>query len=243
MSASASLECYAEQVNAVTSLNRVWHELMHFVEPLGINALAYYHKAPPGAADYSDKYFKAIGFDEELAKDHRRNHKIFGEPFTSHFNPLLEPMFWGDVSQKLNLSDSQLEQLRNFYRPDPSNGLVVPVFGPNSRNGCVVLRFKDHESLFPRDKVHRINFACNQSHIQFCRIKARDSDQSVKLTAREQEVLTWVARGKSNAVIADIVGISQHTVNGYLRRVYLKTQTSDRTTAALRAIGDSLIDY
>jgi len=43
-------------------------------------------------------------------------------------------------------------------------------------------------------------------------------------------------------VIADIIGISQHTVNGYLRSIYLKTNTSDRTTAVLRGLGDGLID-
>ena len=96
---------------------------------------------------------------------------------------------------------------------------------------------------FTRDNVHMVGLAAYLAHLQFCRIRAKESGEIVNLTRREKEVLTWGARGKSNSVIADIVGISQHTVNGYLRRIYLKTGTSDRTSAAVRAIGDSLIDY
>ncbi|RZV42686.1 MAG: DNA-binding response regulator, partial [Acidimicrobiales bacterium] len=48
-------------------------------------------------------------------------------------------------------------------------------------------------------------------------------------------------RGKSNSSIADIIGISPHTVNGYLRSVYLKTGVSDRTSAALVGVRTALI--
>ena len=84
---------------------------------------------------------------------------------------------------------------------------------------------------------------CQYAHLTFCRLQTKSRKKSTSLTTREQEILTWVAHGKSNAVIADIVGISRHTVNGYLRRIYLKTGTSDRTTASLRGIGEGLINY
>jgi len=238
-----SLEEFAGKLSAVTSCKEVWNELMGFLQPLGIDALSYYHKPPAGAVDFSDKYFVSLGFDEDLAKEHRRQHTLFSAAFTSNFNPLLEPIFWADVATTLDLTPDQLDQLEAFYRPCPANGLVVPVYGPNSRNGCAVMRFKDFKAPFSRENIFKAHFASNQSHLQFCKIMASNVKNNVILTEREREVLTWVARGKSNAVIAEIVGISHHTVNGYLRRVYLKTQTSDRTTAALRAVGDGLIDF
>lgn len=243
MSTRVSLEVFADKISPISSCDRVWEELMSFVEPLGIDALSYYHKPPPGASDFSDKYFSSLGFNEELAKKHRRQHTFFSAILTSNFNPILEPIFWDDVSSKLNLNATQLQDLEDFYKPVPANGVVIPVYGPNSRNGCVVMRFKTAETEFSRENVHLVHFAANQSHLQFCKIIANKTRDNVVLTEREREVLTWVARGKSNAVIAEIVGISHHTVNGYLRRIYLKTQTSDRTTAAIRAVGDGLIDF
>ena len=55
------------------------------------------------------------------------------------------------------------------------------------------------------------------------------------LSPREMEVLTWVARGKSGSVIAQILGISPHTVDTLIRRILDKTNTSSRTVAAVRA--------
>ena len=54
-------------------------------------------------------------------------------------------------------------------------------------------------------------------------------------------MLGWVAGGKSNTVIADILGISAHTVDAHLRRICLKLGVSDRISAAVRGIGIGLI--
>ena len=54
-------------------------------------------------------------------------------------------------------------------------------------------------------------------------------------------MLTWVARGKTNAAIAEILGISAHTVDAHLRRIYLKLGVADRMSAALRGLGFGLI--
>ena len=63
----------------------------------------------------------------------------------------------------------------------------------------------------------------------------------VALSARESEVLLWIARGASNNEIAQIVSLSPHTVDTYCRRVLSKFETSSRTTAAVRAAQAGLL--
>ncbi len=53
-----------------------------------------------------------------------------------------------------------------------------------------------------------------------------------KLTQRETEVLIWVARGKTNKDIADILGLSPRTINKHLEHVYVKLGVETRTAAA-----------
>jgi DNA-binding CsgD family transcriptional regulator len=57
------------------------------------------------------------------------------------------------------------------------------------------------------------------------------------LTAREAEVLRWVAAGKSDAQIGAILGVSARTVQKHLQRVYEKLGVESRTAAAMRASG------
>jgi len=52
------------------------------------------------------------------------------------------------------------------------------------------------------------------------------------LTLREHEVLGWLARGKSNAEIGAILGISSATVSKHLEHIYPKLGVENRTAAA-----------
>jgi DNA-binding CsgD family transcriptional regulator len=57
----------------------------------------------------------------------------------------------------------------------------------------------------------------------------------VPLTAREREVLDWVAAGKTNRDIAAILGARPRTVEKHLERIYEKLGVETRTAAAMRA--------
>ncbi len=53
-----------------------------------------------------------------------------------------------------------------------------------------------------------------------------------KLTAREGEVLLWVAHGKTNRDIADILGMSPRTVAKHMEHIFEKLGVETRTAAA-----------
>jgi len=49
-------------------------------------------------------------------------------------------------------------------------------------------------------------------------------------------VLLWVAHGKTNREIADILDMSPRTINKHLEQMYLKIGADNRTAAASIAI-------
>lgn len=59
--------------------------------------------------------------------------------------------------------------------------------------------------------------------------------QHFALTVRESEVLLWIAKGKSNRDIADILGLSSRTVNKHLEQIYVKLGVENRASAAVKA--------
>lgn len=59
--------------------------------------------------------------------------------------------------------------------------------------------------------------------------------EEAALTPREREVLTWVARGKTNRDIADILGMSHRTVNKHLEHIFEKLGVETRAAAAALA--------
>lgn len=68
--------------------------------------------------------------------------------------------------------------------------------------------------------------------------QASDSErlkQHFGLTSRESEVLAWIAKGKSNRDIGEILGLSARTVNKHLEQIYVKLGVENRASAAVKA--------
>lgn len=68
---------------------------------------------------------------------------------------------------------------------------------------------------------------------------ARQPD--VPLTPRETEVLSWLAKGKTNRDIADILGMSHRTVNKHLEHIFEKLGVETRSAAT--AIAGHLLKW
>ena len=58
---------------------------------------------------------------------------------------------------------------------------------------------------------------------------------TASLTPREAEVLSWVAKGKTNRDVGDILGMSPRTVNKHLEHVFEKLGVETRAAAAALA--------
>ena len=61
------------------------------------------------------------------------------------------------------------------------------------------------------------------------------------LTARETEVLRLIAKGMSIGESADLLGLSRHTVAGYLKDIYRKLAVGSRAEATLEAMRRGLV--
>ncbi|OWY29923.1 response regulator transcription factor [Herbaspirillum robiniae] len=58
-----------------------------------------------------------------------------------------------------------------------------------------------------------------------------------RLTPRENDVLMWLGKGKTNRDIADILGMSPRTVNKHLEHIFVKLGVETRSAAAVLASG------
>ena len=74
--------------------------------------------------------------------------------------------------------------------------------------------------------------------------KAREmwrESRSERLTAREMDVLSCIAKGFSNQDIAQALFVSEKTVKNHLTNIFRKLHVSDRTQAVLYAIKNKMV--
>ncbi|ONI71019.1 DNA-binding response regulator [Actinosynnema sp. ALI-1.44] len=67
------------------------------------------------------------------------------------------------------------------------------------------------------------------------RVRPKRPSPSVKLSAREREVLAFVAQGRNNREIAAVLHISEATVKTHLLHIYAKLEVPDRAAAVAAA--------
>lgn len=65
---------------------------------------------------------------------------------------------------------------------------------------------------------------------------------AITLTKREQQVLHWVAQGKSSWEIGHIIQCQECTVNFHCRNIMLKLDVNTRGHALIKAVGLGLLE-
>lgn len=154
--------------------------------------------------------------------------------------PTGKVMTWTEAWGSLTLSEDEARFWDDMRAAGSTDGLAIPCFGPKMRNGYVTLSGVDHGREYPEDERRWLQCLAQVAHLKLHEL-LYDRHEDVALSPRETEILRWVALGKSNSVIAQIVGCSSNTVDTHLRRIYGKMSVTDRTVAAIKGIGLGLI--
>ena len=106
-------------------------------------------------------------------------------------------------------------------------------------NGYVLKTASPMEIIRAVRDVHAGNSALDATIVQkmVAQVSTGIKEQPIeKLTERELEVLTLVAKGFTNKAIGVQLGISDRTVQGHLAHIFAKLQAASRTEAVMRAV-------
>lgn len=163
------------------------------------------------------------------------------DPIPVHALSANTPFAWSAASGFDDLSEAETQYLARLRAAELGDGLAVPVFGPDRRNGYIGLGFGAGPAPeLSTEQVRTLQAACQIAHLRYCSLVPAEAPDDTGLSAREREVLHWMVKGKSNGVIADILGCSPHTVDTHARRIFRKLGVADRISAAVQAVGRGL---
>lgn len=151
------------------------------------------------------------------------------------------PTRWSEAWGQMEPDAEQMAFLTRMREVGLGDGFTLPVYGPGGRNGSVNIGAAEREGVIESAPVDQMHMVAQVAHMRLCQLLPDRGPLEKPLSARELEILDWVARGKSNSVIADILHLSGATVDTYLRRIYEKLDVSDRTSAAVMGVGMGLI--
>lgn len=219
----------------------VWRQMVAFARACGVRRIGYHHLPPAVAPDATLLRIENFGFAEALLAQYLSARLRGFAVLASALQSTVSPVYLDEAERLPGVDLAGRAHLAAYRDAGIANGLGIQAFGPNGRNGIFAVDLGADTRRLAPDVLSRFRWACQLMHLRYCALLQPSLGAAPKLSNREAEVLTWVARGKSNAAIGEILGISAHTVDAHLRRVYLKLGVYDRISAALRALGFGLI--
>ena len=151
------------------------------------------------------------------------------------------PFDWQD----LEYGEEQAEMMQDAMQFDVGfSGYSIPVIDRQARRSLFSVtskltgnewkEFLDMNAPELQEIAHRV-------HRRALRELYGEVDPMPPLGPREIECLTWTARGKDYGVIADILGLSGHTVRGYLKSARFKLECATLPQAVAKAVSLKII--
>ena len=118
-------------------------------------------------------------------------------------------------------------------------GVIMPLY--SSDGSVFAMRLDGDRPLMTLPQLNEVGMLFLQSFRIFDRLRQGDPMERGVLTVRELEVLRWTSQGKTSSEIADILSLSDHTINAYLHKAIKKLDCVNRTQLVAKAIRLKLI--
>jgi LuxR family quorum sensing-dependent transcriptional regulator len=149
------------------------------------------------------------------------------------------PFRWSELRYRSNgLPGRVMDEATDFGMKD---GFGVPIYGANGSVIGVTLSAEHYELNKAEEACVHLATIYFQARFERLRPQSARSNIAVKLTPRERECLSWVAAGKSDWDISQILGISEDTAHEYVHNAIAKLNATTRAQAVALGLIEGVI--
>lgn len=159
---------------------------------------------------------------------------LAADPTVAHALVSTRPVLW---------SDEVFANAADLWEDARGHGLRIgwaqPVHDLKGSASLLTLA-RSHEAVSPlemADKAPRLAWLAQAAHEALAGLQASrpGSPASIKLTEREADVLRWAGDGKTAAETAQLLGITERTVNFHINNALHRLGAINKTAGVLRA--------
>ncbi|MDC7676076.1 LuxR family transcriptional regulator [Asticcacaulis machinosus] len=240
-----AFQTYLEEIHRGESFDEIWSLLNHYRADRGFLSLTYIHFPPLGALDQERPLVAAEGFPDDWVAHYVANDFADIDPVLEFAKTAIIPFYWSNILNADYRDAAQSLEVKRFITDflefNVGEGLGFPLYGPMGRRalcsvGLPMLKMDVAPAL-----RQELQILFQAAHLRYCDLIQQNQSRQADLSPREVEILSWVARGKSNSVIANILDVSAHTVDTHMRRIYAKLNVTDRVAAAIYGVGAGIL--
>lgn len=222
----------------IESEQQLFEEVAAIAAGLGFEYCAYGIRTPVPVSRPNVRMFN--NYDPDWQQCYSERGYLNVDPTVQHALKSTLPLVW---------SNALFEPAREMWEEARGHGLEVG-WAQASRDaggsvGLLTLA-RSAEQLSESElyaNQARMSWLAQYMHAGMARILAPQMapESQVAMTAREREVLRWTAEGKTAYEIAQILNLSERTVNFHVTNIVMKLGSSNKTQAAVKAAALGLL--
>lgn len=199
---------------------------------LGFDYCAYGMRMPLPLSN--PRMFMLNNYSADWQQRYAKENYLAVDPTVAHGMKSVRPLVW---------SNQLFVSCRSFWEDARSHGLRVG-WAQSSYNakgvGGLLTLARSGDALSAAELKHnslKMTWLTQVAHEGLSRLIAvqRPAEAQIDLTPREVEVLRWSADGKTSSEVAEIMNISERTVNFHVNNTLLKLCASNKIAAVIKA--------
>lgn len=224
---------FCESASSARSVDEASKLILEALKNFGFEYVTCAAVPPPGASPIPGLLLN--NRPAEYLAHYESNRYAQKDPVVTELQFTLSPFSWGDVASRRKLTREQRKIIGEASEFGAYEGLVIPI-ATQSGSLSIFAPCGRQPDLSPhaRSAVEIIGMAAHQS-LRRLQAGAR-KPLAQGLTPREREVLHWVAIGKTDDEIGEILHVARWTVVQHVENAKKKLNAYRRTLAIVEAL-------
>lgn len=231
-----NLSDYIDQVFECVTVEQLNAILVEAFDDIGANALVG-HALPFGGARTAERWSPIISTYPEAVNRIYKEQMTGDDPVIDAALALGAPVHFSKIARSLTWNDRTKRVFKAMAKAGFNDAVSTPVFAKPGVYAYFAAAFPEVQRRFSEADLRRIKLHFSE---YFFRYRDLTRAQRVTRSKREREVLLAITHNKSNAEIAAALGVSEHTVETYVKRCFVKLDVNNRTEAVIKCYGVGL---
>jgi DNA-binding CsgD family transcriptional regulator len=244
---NSTVDDFIEQANRTQSTDDLSRLFRNAIGNLGFDRFCYSLFTDHPSLGVNAGHALAGNYPQDWMAHYLANGYDKKDPVLCYGGAISTPFTWDWLCQTRTLTPEQKKVMGEAEDAGLRDGAAIPIFGHSGEIAGLGVASTLGGVETDRVVLSKLRVLAIEFHHIYTELKRKDAaapDKTVgqiRLTDREKEILLWVSAGKSDFVIADILGVSHSAIRFHMGNIFKKLNANERTLAAVKAIRQGLI--
>lgn len=226
---------FVERLQSLKNYDDICREIVTELKWFGFTCVTILEMPGPGQDPFSGVLFN--NRPQEYVDRYVEKNYFVRDPVAAELRNTVDSYSWSDIRKRRDLTKAETNIIDEAREFDVRDGLSVPIVTlSGSLSVFSPCGYEPDLSQRARSAVEIIGIYSYETLKRSLIRNQRDDHAHTPLTPREREIMQWVAAGKSDSEIGDILSISTTTVTSHVENSKLKLDAFKRTYAIVQAI-------